>query len=166
MYKTTLFTATLMCLLFMVSCQQAPAPQAESPEAAKPDMAALKAEIQAINVNWAAAANARDTAAIMDLYADDIISMPADKPTIVGKAGVQKDSETWFEKAKEGTVISYETLEVYGDENRLTEIGKSTVKDASGKVIDSGKYMAIWEKRDGKWLCTREIGNDDSGEKK
>ncbi len=35
-------------------------------------------------------------------------------------------------------------------------------KDASGKVIRTGKYMAIWEKRDGKYICIRDIYNDDA----
>jgi len=34
--------------------------------------------------------------------------------------------------------------------------------DAAGKVTATGKYMAVWEKRDGKWLCIRDIGNEDA----
>ena len=30
-------------------------------------------------------------------------------------------------------------------------------KDAAGKTIDGGKYIAVFEKRGGKWLCLREI---------
>ena len=53
---------------------------------------------------------------------------------------------------------------VFGDENTVTEVGKMTRKDASGKVVSTGKYMAVWEKRDGKYLCVRDIGNSDSEE--
>jgi len=42
---------------------------------------------------------------------------------------------------------------------------KSTIKDAAGKVISSGKYMAVWEKRNGKFICVRDIYNDDAKEK-
>ncbi len=52
-------------------------------------------------------------------------------------------------------------LDVFGSENQVTEVGKSTIKDATGKVTYTGKYMAIWEKRDGKYVCVRDIFNDD-----
>lgn len=131
----------------------------------KPDMSAIKAEIQALNNDWAMASNARNAAAILAFYAEDAISMPANKPTLTGKAAIQKDSETWFDKSKEGSTVSFETKEVFGDGQLVTEIGTVTTKDASGKVIYTGKYMSLWEKRDGKWICIRDISNDDVKEK-
>lgn len=161
MKRTFLFFTTLLCFLFFISCKQAPATVAEAPETTKPDMTVLKAEIQALNDTWAKATNARDVATIMGFYGDDIISMQDDKATITGKAAVEKDAASWFSEAKEGNVAMYETLEVFGDDKMLTEIGISTTKDASGKVVNSGKYIAVWEKRNGKWECIREMTNDD-----
>jgi len=165
MRKTTFFTTLSLCTLLFAACQQAPAPKPEVQEAPKPDMAKVKTEIQALENAWAAASNARDAAAILAFYADDAVSMSDDKPMFVGKAAIQKDSETWFEKSKEGSTLVYETLEVFGDENLVTETGTGTTKDATGKVTYAGKYMAIWEKRNGKWLCIRDISNDDAKEK-
>ena len=48
--------------------------------------------------------------------------------------------------------------------NTITEVGKTTRMDASGKVTSIGKYMAIWEKRNGKYICVRDISNNDSKE--
>jgi uncharacterized protein (TIGR02246 family) len=165
MRKTTFFTVLSLCTLLFAACQQAPEPKPAVQEAPKPDMAKVKAEIQAVNNAWAAASNARDAAAILAFYADDAISMNDDKPMMVGKAAITKDSETWFAKSKEGSTVSYETMDVFGDETRVTEIGKITTKDAAGKVTYTGKYMAVWEKRDGKWLTIRDISNDDEKEK-
>ena len=67
--------------------------------------------------------------------------------------------------AIEGDEIAFEIADVFGDENQVTEVGKSIVKDSTGKVTYTGKYMAIWEKRDGKYVCIRDIGNDDAKEK-
>jgi len=162
MSKSTFFTALSLCTLLFAACQQAPAPKPEAQEAPKPDMAKVKAEIQALNSAWAAASNARDAATILAFFADDAISMPDDKPMFVGKAAIQKESENWFAKSKEGSTVSYETMDVLGDENMVTETGTVTTKDATGKVTYTGKYMAVWEKRNGKWLCIRDMSNDDA----
>jgi len=127
-----------------------------------PDMSKIKAEIRAIEDAWAAAFNAKDVATIMDFYADDAISMNDDQPMLVGKAAIQKGLEEEMARRKENARVAFETLDLYGDENRVTEVGKTTVRDISGKVVYAGKYMAVWEKRDGKWLTIRDISNDDA----
>ncbi len=127
-----------------------------------PDMSKIKDEIQALNTAWANAANARDAATILDLYADDAISMPDDAPALVGKAAIQKDIEADFASSSIRKTVTYETVEVFGDENRVTETGTVTAKDASGNVAYTEKYIQIWEKRKGRWQVIREIYNHDS----
>jgi len=151
----------------VIGCN-APAPKpAETPVQVvnKPDMAAVKAEIQALENSWAAADNARDANAVAAFYADDALSMSNDKPTIAGKAAILADITEGLAKKAAGTTVAYEVLDIYGDENFVTEVGKSTVKDAAGNIISTGKYMAVWEKRDGKYLCIRDIYNNDAKEK-
>ena len=65
---------------------------------------------------------------------------------------------------KSSAQMSLETLEVYGDENIVTEIGISRGKDPTGTQVSSGKYMVIFKKVDGKYLCYREIYNMDKAE--
>lgn len=137
------------------------AAEATEQMAAKPDMATIKAEIQTLETAWATADNARDAKAIATFYADDAESLSNNAPTVVGKAAIEKDLETHLAQKAQGSTSVYEVLDVFGDENAVTEVGKSTVKDASGKVTNTGKYMAVWEKRDGKYLCVRDIYNDD-----
>jgi uncharacterized protein (TIGR02246 family) len=132
--------------------------------AAKPNMSAVKAEIQKIETAFAAADNARDVNAILAFYGDDAVTMGPEEPMTVGKAAIQKSIEAGFAKSAAGSTVTYDVLEVFGDENTVTEIGKSTRKDATGKVTYTGKYMAIWEKRDGKYVCIRDIGNSDTKE--
>jgi ketosteroid isomerase-like protein len=130
-----------------------------------PDMSKIKAEIKDIEDAWAAAFNAKDVATIMGFYADDAISMNDDQPMLVGKAAIQKGVEEEMARRKGNTKVVFETLDLYGDENRVTEVGKTTITDSAGKVIYTGKYMAVWEKRNGKWLTIRDISNDDVKEK-
>ncbi|MCC6281072.1 MAG: nuclear transport factor 2 family protein [Saprospiraceae bacterium] len=167
MSKTSFFTALTLCTLLFAACQQTPAPlPAAVQETPKPDLAKLKAEIQAIENDWAKASNAKDMATVVAFYADDAISMTNNKPMITGKAAIKAEIEAEFAKRKDASaVVNFETLDVYGDEKVVTEVGKTTVKDATGKVTYAGKYMAVWEKRNGKWLTIRDISNDDAKEK-
>ncbi len=128
---------------------------------AKPDMAKVKTEIQTLESAWAAADNARNAAAVSAFYADDAISLSNNNPMLVGKAAILKDIEASLAKRPKGGTVSYDVMDVFGDENTVTEVGKTTSKDATGKVYYAGKYMAVWEKRNGKYICVRDINNDD-----
>ncbi|MBA4409178.1 MAG: nuclear transport factor 2 family protein [Bacteroidota bacterium] len=132
---------------------------------AKSDLAKIKAEIQALENSWAAADNARNSDAVAAFYADDAVSLANNKPMVVGKAAIKKDIEANMAKRAKGSTVSYDILDVFGNENTVTEVGKSTVKDEAGKVTSTGKYMAVWEKRNGKYVCIRDIYNEDVKEK-
>ena len=105
--------------------------------------------------------NAQDHVAIREMYTDDAISMPDDAPMLVGKAVIKKDLESSFANKKARKTVTYETTEVFGDENRVTETGTVIARDATGKVAYTEKYMAIWEKCNGRWQVIREIYNHD-----
>jgi uncharacterized protein (TIGR02246 family) len=132
---------------------------------AKPDLSKLKAEIQALENSWAAADNARNAKAVAAFYADDAVSLAYNKPMVVGQAAILKDIEESMTKRAKGSTVTYEIMDVFGNENTVTEVGKAIFKDATGKIISTGKYMAIWEKRNGKYLCVRDIYNEDAKEK-
>lgn len=156
---------SLFLVGFNSNAGNSPAEVYPSAEQAKPDLAKLKAEIQALENSWAAADNARNASAVAAFYAEDAVSLSNNKPMISGRAAIQKDIEVGFAKRAKGSTVSYDVLDVFGNENTVTEVGKSTIKDAAGKVISSGKYMAVWEKRNGKFICVRDIYNDDAKEK-
>ena len=158
-----LATCCVALAIFTIGCTSGTSQTSDSTEqaVAKPDMAVVKADIQALETAWAAADNARDAKAIVAFYADDAVSMANNSPRLVGKVAILKDVENALAKRGKGTTLAFETLEVFGDGNMVTEVGKATGKDASGKTTYTGKYMAIWEKRNGKYLTIRDINNDD-----
>jgi ketosteroid isomerase-like protein len=41
------------------------------------------------------------------------------------------------------------------------EAGTYTVTSASGAAVDAGKYIGVFQKRDGKWLYIRDTWNSD-----
>lgn len=131
----------------------------------KTDPAQLKKEIQEQETAWSNADNARDVNAVVAFYADDAVSLASDQPMLVGKGAIKKDVEASLAKRPKGAKISYDVMDAYGCDNYATEVGKTTRMDSTGKVISTGKYMAIWEKRDGKWICIRDIGNEDAKQK-
>jgi len=162
--------ATVFVALFslIIGCNQpaaekAPEVRADAPPpmAVKADPAKMKADIQALETAWATADNARDANALAAFYSDDAVSLSNNQPMLVGKAAIQKDVEASMAKRPKGSTVSYDVLDAFGDENFVTEVGKTTHKDPAGKVYSAGKYMAIWEKRNGKYVCIRDISNDD-----
>lgn len=170
----TFFKCTLTFLVlsfFVIACNSSEADKKtettdKNPEttATKPDNQKLKAEIQALETAYANAQNAGDINTVAAFYANDAVTMPNNMPMMSGKDAIKKDLEEGYAKRK-GTAVTYDVLDAFGCENYVTEIGKSTRKDSTGKVIYTGKYMALWEKRDGKWICIRDIGNDDEKSK-
>ncbi len=131
----------------------------------KTDPAQLKKEIQEQETAWSNADNARDVNAVVAFYADDAVSLASDQPMLVGNAAIKKDVEASLAKRPKGAKISYDVMDAYGCDNYATEVGKTTRMDSTGKVTSTGKYMAIWEKHDGKWICIRDIGNEDAKQK-
>ena len=69
--------------------------------------------------------------------------------------------EVSFINRAKGQMEIGQTVDVIGDENLVTEIGKATQTDSTGKVISIGKYMIVWKKINGKYLIIREMWNDD-----
>ena len=172
MNSRNIFKLTMLGLaisLFTIGCNSQPDKKTEKEQAimaepveAKADMGKIKAEIQALESAWAAADNARDVNGVLAFYSDDAISLSNNEPMTIGKVAILMEVEKGLTKKGEGETVAYNTLEVFGDENTVTEIGTSISKDASGKVIRTGKYMAIWEKRNGKYVCIRDIYNSDA----
>lgn len=171
MKKSILLPVFAACVFMFASCQDAEkkeaaeattAAPAAAAEPAKPDMAKIKADIQAIETAWAAAQNAKDVKTLIALYSDDAVSMPDGEPMLNGKAAIQKKMEADFAKPAKYASVAFETMDVYAQGDVVTEVGKTTYKDAAGKTIGGGKYFAIFKNVDGKYLCIREIYNQDS----
>lgn len=166
MKKTIILPICATVVLFLASCKETPKQEAKmestTTESGKPDMSQVRTDIAAVENQWAAALNAKDINALMALYADDAVSMPDGAPVLVGKAAIQKQQEIDFAAPANHSSIAFETTDVYAQGDVVTEVGKTMYKDAEGKTLRSGKYIAIFEKRDGKYVCIREIYNRDS----
>lgn len=151
-------TAFLLLLCFATACS--PEKEPEKPEIIVPDLEAVKAEIQEIENNFAAAFNTRNADAIT-YYAEDAISYFAGQDPIVGIDAILGHIAEELEEFPEGATISFETKEVYVTDSgeNVAEIGSHTLVDSTGAVIQSGHYFSFFAKRDGKYVCTRDMAN-------
>jgi uncharacterized protein (TIGR02246 family) len=161
-------TATAVLFFFSIGCSQTAGDDTLQVNAdtthnisTKADPAKLREEIQAMETAWSNADNARDIKKVAAFYADDAVSLGNNQPMMVGHAAIENDVAAYVGKRAKGTTVSYDVMDVFGCDNYVTEVGKTTRKDSTGKVFYTGKYMAVWEKRNGKWVCVRDIANDD-----
>jgi len=152
------FNLLLLGILCMsiLSCTTPPAEKASVP-----DLAQVKAEIQAMEDAYAVASNAKDADAVVAYYAEDAVNMPNNKPEVVGKAAILKRIIADMAKDTTGSTDVYKVQDIWAAGDLVVEAGNSTSTDASG-VVTTGKYISIFEKRDGKYICIRDIWNNDA----
>jgi len=120
----------------------------------------IKAEIQAIEDHFAMTYNGRNADSIT-YYADDAVSYFAGQEPIVGKAAIHQHIQKELMDFEEGAKISFRTIEIYvtDDGNNVAEIGEHRVVDSTGAVLQRGHYFSFFAKRDGKYVCTRDMAN-------
>jgi uncharacterized protein (TIGR02246 family) len=132
---------------------QAPAPV---------DTTADETALKQITQTWLKSYNAGDADTIAALYAEDAVLMPPHAPVARGRAAIRefiaKDS-AGAKSAGVKLVSGDETAGVNGDWGWNS--GSYTVQDGSGKAVDSGSFLSVSHKVNGKWLYVRDTYNSD-----
>ena len=131
--------------------------------AAAPDAAADEQAIRAMNDQWFKAYSAHDVDGIVALYADDAtVSMP-NMPAARGRAAIRDAYQKDIQGAvAAGYVNTQGTSGESGASGDLAwESNTFTVTDKTGAKVESGKYVTVFSRRDGKWLIIRDIWNSD-----
>ena len=121
----------------------------------------VRAQIVASEAAYAAAINAGDAEAAASAYAMDAQSLADGEPTLVGRDAIKGGIQREIAADTANSTIAFETTEVWAAGNIAVETGKTMVKDSTGAVVYSGKYMALYEMRDGKYILIRDIWNSD-----
>lgn len=118
----------------------------------------IKAELQEMETAFAEAVNLRSTANIT-YYADDVISFPQNKTPLTGKEAVDKSIKEENAAMPKGSKVNFSATEVFpsSDGNQVVEIGSYTVVDSTDAMLHSGNYMSLFEKRNGKYVCIRDM---------
>lgn len=124
------------------------------------DKEQIKKEIQERENEFAEIYNTGELKKI-GYYADDAITFYQNMPPLTSKAErlefLQSDLTGNTNK------ISFTTNEIFAskDGSQVLEIGAYTVVDSTSAVISTGNYMSLFEKRDGKYVCLRDMSASD-----
>jgi ketosteroid isomerase-like protein len=122
------------------------------------DLATAKQEIEAANKHLLSLLSKKDSVAIAnEMYTADAKFMDLNRPSAVGTAQIQSLFNGFVTA---GLMFELNTVEVLGDEKLLVEEGTYNIS-AGDKKIDTGKYIAVWKKIDGKWKMYRDCPSSD-----
>lgn len=148
--------APLACIIsLMVACNSK-----DEKSGAAVDKEQVKKEIQAREDEFAAVYNSREPKSI-GYYADDAVSYYQNREPLVGKQAII-DFLTGDAMANPNK-ISFKTNEVFvsNDGNQVVEIGYFKVVDSTNTTINTGNYMTLFEKRNGKYVSVRDMSASD-----
>ncbi|MDH4350787.1 MAG: SgcJ/EcaC family oxidoreductase [Gemmatimonadota bacterium] len=152
----TSMSFSLALVIALAACTQAPAPPRDTSEA---DAAAIRQ----LSDDWIAAYNAGDADAAGMTYAEDAISLPPDRPPVVGsEALVQRLRDFFTEFSASQTSTVYEVT-VFGDRAlaRGTWSVRQTPKAGGAEQVRNGKWMELYNRQpDGSWKTWRWMWNE------
>ncbi len=121
----------------------------------------LKAQIDANNAAWSAAANRGDAAAVAAMYTETATMLPPGMEPRTGRAAIEKTVAALGSSGIQNfTLTALDVSQVGPDTAR--EIGRFSL-DAPGpkkKLVKvEGKYVVVWKQVGGKWLLDVDIWN-------
>jgi ketosteroid isomerase-like protein len=133
-----------------------------SPKNVVVDTEQIKKEIQAKEDEFAAVYNAGEMKNI-GYYADDAITFAQDNAPLVGKEAIIEYLRAHLDSLSQSNKISFKTNEVFVsmDGTHVLEIGSYKVVDSDNIPVNTGNYMSLFVKRDGKYFCLRDMSASD-----
>ena len=127
------------------------------------DPAADQAALEAVDQAWSTAYNAGNVDALVALYDEQAILQPPGAPAAHGHAAIREYFAKDVGASQAGGFTINLGLEATAGANGDLgwSSGKFAVKDKTGLVIDTGKYLSVSVRKDGKWLYLRDSWNSD-----
>ena len=131
---------------------------------ASADAAAEVAALHAADDTFIKAYNGSDADTLAGLYDEHAVLLPPGAKAQHGKAAIKayfvKDVA---ESAKQGVILVIDPKPAGGvSGNWGWSSGTFAATDKSGKVLETGKYLSVSRKKDGKWLYVRDTWNTDT----
>ena len=126
------------------------------------DIEMVRVEIQAMEDAYAAGEKAKDADAVAAYYSDDAISYSRNEQPLSGKAAIRANIADNIAKDTTENYNVYKVVDLFAEGNIAVEIGSWTEFDSSGNEKDNGNYMSYFQKRDGKYICVRDMSTTTS----
>src|SRR6202165_3473412 len=129
-----------------------------------PDTAADETAARAVNIAWYKAYNAGDGAAVAALYVEDAVLNAPGAPAARGMASIR---EYYVKGAAESAaaglaLVDDPTSDVGVSGDLAWQSGTFKIIDKSGAAVDAGKYITVFQRKDGKWMIIRDTWNSDA----
>lgn len=141
---------TAVTALFIAACTS-------SSETKTVDLEKVKPEIQAMEDAFAAAEKAKDAAAVVAYYSDDATSYLRNEEPVSGKAAIKDKIAQRLANDTTGNTNVYKVVDLFAEGNMLVEIGSWTEMSPAGTEVNRGHYISFFQKRDGKYVCVRDM---------
>lgn len=156
--KKEIFKGVLLsgiCSL-MISCNS----KKEEGAATVVDKEQIKKEIQAKEDAFAELYN---TGQLRDIgyYADDATTFFQNRPPLIGKEAIVEFYKSAISSTSNKISFTSKDIFVSNDGNQVVEIGYFKVVDSTNTPINTGNYMSLFEKRNGKYVCVRDMSASD-----
>lgn len=125
---------------------------------------AFKADIQFLENDNARWVNSKEVDSMVQYYADDAVSYDSNSKPLHGREEIRESMQSLSRGFENGASIKYTVTEVFpmSDGEKVLEIGHYKISDSRGKTYGSGNYFSLFEKRNGKYVCIRDIQTPDS----
>jgi len=121
------------------------------------DMDAVTAQIQAMEDAYAAGEKAKDADAVAAYYSEDAISYSRNQEPLSGRAAIRDNIASNIASDTTGSYNVYKVVDLFAEGDTAVEIGSWTEFDAEGNETEHGNYMSYFQKRDGKYICVRDM---------
>ena len=121
--------------------------------------------LRAADIAWSDAAVKKDAAAVASFMTEDGTQLPPNAPAAKGREATKKEWENIF-ALKDAEVKWEPTMVQVADSGDIGYTrGTYTLSftdPKAGKISDKGKYLEIWKKVDGKWMCHLDMYSSDN----
>ena len=147
--------------LFIVACNSASTDNTSSDainakDSVQFDPAKAKSAIETENSKFIEALKKGDSAGMASNYTQDAWAMPPNSATAKGNE-ILSLWGSFIRAGVKGAKLS--TDDISGTAEQLAETGNYEMYGDNNKLLDKGKYVAVWKLENGKWKMYRDIWN-------
>jgi ketosteroid isomerase-like protein len=158
MKNLSFFFSASVVSLFLSSCGPVNSEKSPDIQTSTPtfDKQWATSFIDSVNAKISEQFSAGDSAALASHYWPDAELLLSNSEAIKGNDILP----AWGAMTRMGIKeFTFSTTDIKGDSEFIIETGTYEMKDEKKTIVDKGKYVVVWQQRNGEWKLYRDIGN-------